>query len=140
MWKYVLLILLMATSVKAADRTVLFFHYDGCRYCPIAEKMLTSKEIAVLINKYDNNYSIDTKKNPEWKDYYKIKSVPTVIIADITVRDKKAHGVKLYQWQLGGSEKEAKERLRQGLVLWTPKKQEKPVIEFLQEVKKRIFP
>ena len=76
----VLIILLGMCSVATAES---FYYFSGpnCAPCVTFYKtILLDKEVAGLIRKFDAALKIDTQTHPNIAKYYRVKSIPTIII------------------------------------------------------------
>lgn len=112
------------------DIQVYFFGASWCGPCKTTKAILQEKDVADLLKRY-NNYYIDIDEHPEWKEFYKIRQIPTILIVKVDGKDRTV----LYKWNSNDKE-ELKKRLRQYLrspVLSRPLLQaiKKPVL-FLQ--------
>lgn len=140
MVKYlVLTIALLVSSVSyGAERHVYYFNMEGCQWCPIAQNVLQEEDVKNLILEYNDNFIIDIKKNPDWRNYYKIKSVPALLIVDVDGKDRKI----LYRWQLDSTKDKGKSILKSALQRFSPERQ-KPTyykVPFLRKLTDAILP
>lgn len=101
-----IIVFMSLTNTVFAERYTILFSSPSCGPCRILKK-----ELAELPYKY---YEIDITKNPQAVKAWKIKRLPTVIIAD--VNDGKTTVVQRWESEHG------KDRLKTILKKFSPKK------------------
>jgi hypothetical protein len=88
-----LTVALCISQTAFAERTVLYFHFEGCPYCPpVKSEILNSPD-----SKSYKLLAIDITKYLDWKREFRANRVPKVVIADIENNNYKIH----YEWQPG---------------------------------------
>jgi thiol-disulfide isomerase/thioredoxin len=97
-----LIVSLSLSSIANATTEVYFFTASWCGPCQSAKKMYHEPDMVELIAQYDDNLLIDIDHHQNWKKYYKVTQIPTVIIAKVEVVNGKRQGTVLYRWVNGG--------------------------------------
>ncbi len=127
--KYLILLLaLLAPSIAQADTHVYYFDMPNCVWCPVAKAIIVQPDIKELVVQYDDNYEIDIVEHQDWKRYYKVNSVPLVLIVDVD-GDKRT---VLARWQLNRSQDQGKSILKSALQKFLPKKKLTSRVPFLK--------
>lgn len=124
MFKFLLVLLALSIPATAqADRYFLMFSATWCAPCKTAKQMVMQPDIADLIVQYDDNLLIDVDLSPEWKNFYKVKNIPTILVVDLNRVNGKLIGrpEPVFKWVNQG-----KPALKAGLEKHLPKKVEKP--------------
>lgn len=76
-----LMILLLMCSVTQAESIYYFTDPPRCPPCrEFADKVLSNKEVQGLMRKFDATFKIQTTRHPNITKFYKIQSIPTLLI------------------------------------------------------------
>ncbi len=142
MYKIILTIsLFLSASVAHAERQVLYFHFEGCPYCPAAKDLIKQPDMSELVLQYDDNFSVDTKIYPQIVQTFRPALqnrqgkvfVPNILIVEVEKGDDTYKSAKvLYVWHNTG-----KNTLKNALIKYSPKSN--PVLFRQRPLLKRIF-
>lgn len=136
------LILFLSASVAHAERQFLYFHFEGCPYCPAAKAIIQEKDISKLVLQYDDNFSVDVRIYPEIKETFRRALqdrqgkiyVPQMLIVEVEDGDDTYKTAKvLYVWKNNNG----KQALKSALIKYQPK--ERRAVLRLKTPLKRII-
>lgn len=126
-----LIIFITFSNIALADRFVLKFTADWCKYCKILDHQLLEKEFVKVTKQYKDLIVIDINKYPKIAKAYKVNSLPLLVVVDDAndandEKDKKKIQI-ISRWV--PAYKETRPQNRQSLLNWlkkySPKKEKK---------------
>lgn len=78
-------------------REIYFFSANWCPACQqFKNRIWSDQEVKDLLSKYDRNVEVDIDKYKEISQKWKVRSIPTVVIADLLENGK---AKEIYRWQ-----------------------------------------
>ena len=123
-----LIIFITFSNIALADRFVLKFTADWCKYCKILDHQLLEKEFVKVTKQYKDLIVIDIDKYPKIAKAYKVNSLPLLVVIDDANDEKDKKKIKIIsRWV--PVYKEPRPQNRQSLLNWlkkySPKKEKK---------------
>lgn len=123
-----LIIFITFSNIALADRFVLKFTADWCKYCKILDHQLLEKEFVKVTKQYKDLIVIDIDKYPKIAKAYKVNSLPLLVVIDDANDEKDKKKIKIIsRWV--PVYKETRPQNRQSLLNWlkkySPKKEKK---------------
>ena len=123
-----LIIFITFSNIALADRFVLKFTADWCKYCKILDHQLLEKEFVKVTKQYKDLIVIDIDKYPKIAKAYKVNSLPLLVGIDDANDEKDKKKIKIIsRWV--PVYKETRPQNRQSLLNWlkkySPKKEKK---------------
>jgi len=126
--KYILalIIFIIFTSSASADRHILKFTADWCRYCRVVDHFLIQKEFATVVQSYENLIIVDVDKYPKVAKSYRASSLPLLVIVDNVADTKKIKIISRWVPAYKTTEHKNRISLLNWLKQYSPKKQKNP--------------
>ena len=100
MLKYIMLffvLLIPSICFAQVKREIYFFSANWCPACQqFKNRIWSDQEVKDLLSQYNRTVEVDIDKYKEISQKWKVRSIPTVVIADL-LEDGKAK--EIYRWQ-----------------------------------------